>query len=138
MSHAWNMVKLDGMWFHVDATNNDSDIPYVTYNSSDNLVASNYTFDDSFEIDSQIPSYKSTKDSYDYYVKQGLYASSESQLQTLIDQGFASGDDFYIKVASAIPTDKTIEILYDRFQNNASAADYNLYGSVMNVLAVMK
>jgi hypothetical protein len=136
--HAWNMVKLDGMWYHVDATNNDSGVPYVVYNSSDNLVSSNYTFGDTFELDSQIPSYKSTKDTYDYYVKKGLYASSENQLRTLIDQGFATGNDFFIKVAASISASKTEEILYAEFESNKSADAYNRYGSVMNVLAVMK
>lgn len=45
--HAWNLVKLDGKWYHVDSTNNDANADKtIYYNKTDNYMTNHgFTWD---------------------------------------------------------------------------------------------
>ena len=48
--HAWNMVKLDGKWYHIDVTFDDpypetDEIVYLYFNISDDIIAKDHTWD---------------------------------------------------------------------------------------------
>ena len=45
-SHSWNLVKIDGKWYHIDITNNDSGNIYKYFLVSDQfLINNNYKWD---------------------------------------------------------------------------------------------
>lgn len=135
--HAWNMVKIDQMWFHVDVTNNDGDdaIPYAVYNASDALMAADYSFDKDFELDKNIKNYASTKNTYDYYYKQGLFATSESDLSRMILAGLTSEKNFFIKVTPSIKESTIYDSLKSQYKSLATDKSFK-YGRMFNVLGV--
>ena len=46
ISHSWNLVKVDGNWYQIDITNNDSDNPNKYFLVSDQfLIYNNYRWD---------------------------------------------------------------------------------------------
>jgi hypothetical protein len=67
-AHIWNMVKLDGYWFHLDVTWNDPvsdrDAVFYTYYM---LTEKEICKDHAIDADLKIP--KSTKEYYDYLVE---------------------------------------------------------------------
>jgi hypothetical protein len=137
--HAWNMVQLDKMWYHVDVTNNDGEgaIPYAVYNTSDAYVASDYTFSKEFELDKNIALYTSTKNDKDYYFKNGLVASSENELISKLKSNLSAGTNFYIKVSPDIKEATVYDRLKDVF-NEVGAEGQNIrYGRMFNILGVM-
>lgn len=136
--HAWNMVQLDGAWYHVDVTNNDGDdaIPYATYNTNDAFMAGNYSFDNDFALDKDIPKFASTKSTYDYYAKLGQMAGSESELEELLKQGFESNQTFYIKVTPNMTNEAVYDELKDVYEDLGLSGGFR-YGRMFNVLAVL-
>lgn len=81
--HAWNKVKISNEWYHVDATNNEtnSGLPYILYNSNDKTAeAINSIQGEEFWVDSEIQNFIGTDNSHDYYTKNGLEVSSLEEL----------------------------------------------------------
>jgi hypothetical protein len=133
--HAWNMVKIDGKWYHVDTTNNDIGIPYAVYNTSDKFMVSNYTFSKDFEMDQNIAAYASLDDKQDYYYKNLLHADSAKELQTDLDAAIAKHANFNIKVNPSM----TQKEVYDQLiaTLDASAISGNVkYGMAFRILLV--
>ena len=57
VAHSWNLVKIDGKWYQIDITNNDSGNPYKYFLVSDNfLIQNNYIWDNKI--------YPSAKENY--------------------------------------------------------------------------
>ncbi len=136
--HAWNMVQLDGTWYHVDVTNNDGEdaVPYATYNTNDAFMASNYSFDKDFALDKDLPKFASTKTTYDYYAKLGQMANSESELRDMIKKGFESNATFYIKVTPNMTNEEVYDELKDVYENSDISGSIR-YGRMFNVLVVL-
>lgn len=136
--HAWNKVKLDKHWYHIDVTNNDGEfaIPYAVFNASDVIVASDFSVDKDFDIDSELQYYESNNDDKDYYFKIGSFATSEDQLQQLLNDGMSSGNDFYVKVVPDIE-DSTIErLLYEAYETYGEKDQKIMYGKMFNIVVV--
>lgn len=106
-SHAWNIVQIDGEWYHVDTTWGDpigESADYITYNylclTSEELLRTR-TFD------AELPIPDCTATTYDYFRMNGLYVDSyDAQAVTdyLLRQSAGDGT-FYIKFAD--PEDYT-------------------------------
>ncbi len=136
--HAWNMVQLDGAWYHVDVTNNDGEdaVPYATYNTNDAFMASNYSFDNDFALDKDLPKFASTKTTYDYYAKLGQMANNKSELRDMIKKGFESNATFYIKVTPNMTNEEVYNDLKDVYENSDISGSIR-YGRMFNVLVVL-
>ena len=72
LDHAWNMVKLDGKWYHVDATWNDpkpdqgNDLLHPYFNVSDTVLKESHTWNQE--------KYPAAEDmAYNYYVMNNDY-----------------------------------------------------------------
>ncbi|XID96255.1 transglutaminase domain-containing protein [Paenibacillaceae bacterium WGS1546] len=92
--HAWNKVKLDVGWANVDPTNNEtnSGIPYLLYNSSDELAESGeYALDDSYWLDLELSQFDSLDNSQDYYVQNGLEVQSVKELTDKLSDNLKNG-----------------------------------------------
>lgn len=98
--HAWNMVQLDGQYYHFDATwgdpsyyqNTDSsgktpDIDYAYLNMSTAQILKNHTIDDKFTV----PQCTALTDHY--YVREGLYLTSydEDTVRKILTQAQENG-----------------------------------------------
>lgn len=83
--HMWNMVKLDGNWYHVDVTWDDVNIgvpDFISYQfflASDDTVKENRTIDTSIFVP---PEAKGGE--YEYFVKEGLMAESAGDFPTVL------------------------------------------------------
>lgn len=83
LPHAWNCINIDDKWYWIDATNNynASGIPYYLYNSSsDFALKNNYVLDTSYELDSELNKVYNSDNSKDWYVENGLIASSDEEV----------------------------------------------------------
>ena len=94
IGHAWNLVRLDGTWYHVDVTHDDplpdggDETParHIHFLRSDAIMAATHQWDRT-----TFPA--APEDGAHYYRFQGLTASDDAQLAERIRQALA-GHDF--------------------------------------------
>lgn len=135
--HAWNKVRLNDTWYHVDATNNDGDsIPYAVYNASDKVVSTDFTTSDEYILNSELKNYVSDKDDKDYYMINGQFAQSEEDLNILFSKYVKTGEDFCIKVSPSIPDDTIIKLLAINFTDYPELASKAKFAKMFNVLKI--
>ena len=89
VSHMWNIIKLDGEYYHIDVTSDDptpddgSRLLYTNFNLNDDQIAKQHTWDKN-----QFPKCTATK--YNYYDYYGLVATNYSQLKTIVENALAN------------------------------------------------
>lgn len=113
--HMWNMVKIDGEWYHLDATTNDSDNMglHAYFNVTDEVVLAKRTIDKDFievkeeALESSTFNYnlpKATSIKNNYFVKTDSYVTSYREFYDLL----------FSRVVAAIKSGKTsVEIGFD-------------------------
>lgn len=69
-SHSWNMVKIDGVWYHLDVTNNGDDNRYF-------LVGNQALISDGFKIDA---GFVASNDNYVYVEKEKTVDSDKEDI----------------------------------------------------------
>lgn len=90
ISHMWNLIKLDGEYYHIDVTGDDptpdeeNRITYGNFNMTDTQAALNHTWDKT-----QFPQCSGTK--YNYYDYYSLVAQNYSQLQNIVNTALSKG-----------------------------------------------
>lgn len=84
--HAWNIVKIDGKYYHLDTTfddpiSNSGDVlSYNYFNITDSQMAKDHTW-----TKSDYPACTST--AANYYIKKGLYAKSSEEYYNIVRSG---------------------------------------------------
>ncbi len=108
-SHAWNLVKIEGEYYHVDATWNDpvtetgeQILQYTYFNLTDEEIG----VDHSWEID-RYPSCYST--AYNYFIYHQLVVSSPEELMAFLLNG-AKNRKYPIMVKIADYSDKSYNV----------------------------
>ncbi len=89
LPHAWNAVKIDGEWYQTDSTNNANvcGIPYYLYNSdSETAEKTGFTPDEVFALDDDLDEYESTKQKYEYYYANDMYAEDLDEYAEVLDE----------------------------------------------------
>lgn len=94
-SHAWNLVCLDGEWYHFDVTWGNSKyrmgetinkyIDYGYLNITDEEIAKTHVITDRFIL----PGCNSVNDNY--FIKEGRYASDEDSALTIVHDRWEAG-----------------------------------------------
>jgi hypothetical protein len=113
IKHMWNMVKLDGEWYQLDATFGDRDGGYVYYDyclTTDARLYKSYT---AAKTDIAYPKAVSMEDNY--YVKNNLFATTREEAVSILQ-------DELMKAAQSKQT--TVQILcatQNVFENTQNA-----------------
>lgn len=97
-SHAWNIIKLDDNYYHVDITWGDSELEdfldYKYFCIDTETISANHTLTEDYDF----PTCNSTD--YNYYVENNLYFESYnySMVNTLVDQTLANGNTSFTMI----------------------------------------
>lgn len=89
-NHAWNQVKVDGSWYNIDVTWDDTDV-------DGDMRRAYFLCDDEFFGETHFPDleYASTYDCGDvqenFYIKNGLYVDSEQAAEEILRREIMSG-----------------------------------------------
>lgn len=123
VAHAWNLVKLENEYYHVDVTsnkiveNNKKLIIHRYFNVTDEVIAKTHIIDDTFEI----PECRTSK--YDYYANEGFFISYEDNLYNRLQKiikAQKSSPILEFKVDIRYTSRSIIDQLYDLDFNNWS------------------
>lgn len=122
--HAWNKVKINNEWLHVDVTNNDSDNSLgfrLLYNSNDDsAVAINSILTDEYWIDTELSNFYGTDNSQDYYVVNGLEAGSIEEYAAILSRQLADGQTvIVIRFTGPIDQDSLYHAIARSLQEHA-------------------
>ncbi|REK71289.1 transglutaminase domain-containing protein [Paenibacillus paeoniae] len=125
--HAWNKVKIDGNWVHVDATNNatNTGIPYLLYNSSDDTAtALNFYVDEGYWLDHELDQFESTDNSRDYYIVNDLEVDSANKFTSKVASLLKTddGDKIIVRMTATLSEDELMDSLIKAF-DQASITD---------------
>lgn len=120
VAHAWNIVKLEDEYYHVDVTSDkfEQDSKHVIhayFNLTDRDISKTHVIDNSFKL----PECKSTK--YDYYTKKYYYISAQDNLYNKLSNIISkqkSSNILEIKVDEKYTARRIIDTLYDLNFNN--------------------
>ena len=117
IAHAWNIVKIDGEYYHVDVTSdnvnvkNTKEVVHTYFNLSDKEITKKHKLTNVLEI----PKCSSTK--YNYYIHEGMYIEGNGSLKS--------------KLNKIIKKEKNKKVLEVRYNENYKVQDlidelYNL------------
>ncbi|MGN0643025.1 MAG: transglutaminase domain-containing protein [Huintestinicola sp.] len=133
VDHMWNMVKVDGNWYHVDV-GWDSPDPALAELYPDMVLYQYFLADDSVIEKSRTVSTalctppSADSDKMSYYVHENKYAEDYAQALEIIEEGCRrcvdSGDKYFmIKLASEELYEQTTERLKEPDENGISDID---------------
>lgn len=117
--HMWNMVKINGRWYHVDVTWDDPTMSggeeYVTY---DYFCVSDKEMSNRTIHEGLVKRPAAVSMAENYFVYNGLYASSYEEAKNIIYSEFIKraslGEDYvYIRLASDAVYAETLKMLFD-------------------------
>lgn len=118
VAHAWNMVKLDSNWYHLDLTSNkyiketDGSTKYVVhtyFNVTDDFILKSHT------IDNKSANPVANNKAYNYYIKTNCHISStqdfDNRIKEIIKLQSASSSLEFSADMFDVPT-KLLKVLY--------------------------
>lgn len=134
--HAWNKVKLDTMYYNIDATNNDNEILYPVFNASDKTISFDFTEDDQFELDKDIALFASINNTFDYYYVNKLTVSSANELKEMLIRAIdEKKDTFSFKIIDGDMTAedirKSVQEVLDRDGQAVHTINLGSFASVL-------
>ena len=121
VSHAWNLVKLDDEYYHVDVTSDkleekaDKYVVHTYFNVNDEKISKSHTIDNAFNY----PQCASIQ--YQYYVQKGYTVYSKDNLYNKLQQIISKqkqSDVLELQVTGAYSSKKIINTLYHLNFNN--------------------
>ena len=133
--HMWNMVKIDGEWYHIDVTSGNAmntDFPYIRYDyfcvTDDIINKYHVVYDQPFDYP------KATSEKYNYFIYNNLVASDVPEAAALIaDEIIKASQNRIPAVQFTCADDKTYEdvifYLFDPDQRHAIDIYENTYDS---------
>ncbi|MDF2821224.1 MAG: copper amine oxidase-like protein [Clostridiales bacterium] len=135
--HVWNIVKIDGEYYQVDATWNDpvpdtkDFVRYNYFNITDERMAIDHTWDTSKYV-------KCNSTKYDYYRMSGVYAETKEQLQTIVQKFIYSGKtELMAYCGFSISKDENYSDITIQMLRNAGCNDALIYyddGKIIRII----
>ena len=124
-AHAWNMVKLDDEWYHVDITSNKSVKSY----GSEKIIHSYFNITDtqikttnSIDMEGKLPIANSTK--YNYYIQTDKFIKSSENFSTKFSKIL---DENEHKELIEFAVDKNVRSVPDKMVNTFQDYKYKKY-----------
>lgn len=112
LPHAWSSVKLDGDWYQIDCTNNETNcgIPFFLYAAGeDDLYMTGYTEDKLYELDTAAGSFAVYDSDKEYYQANGLAAGNIDEFKSVLSNCLEdSGNVIAIRYTDEIPSQNEI------------------------------
>ena len=115
VNHEWNRVKLDGGWYMLDVTNNDSDVIKNMYVNLPDDVASLYVQKSTEAyMDNVASEYTSESMDYEYYNVNGLYSEDKAKVTDILANELTKGgDSIVVRTTSDLTQDEVNGIISD-------------------------
>jgi Transglutaminase-like superfamily len=137
--HAWNKVKINGEWLHVDATNNEtnSGIPYMLYNSNDETALElQFVTDNDYWINNELSQFIGKTNLQDYYVSQGLEMDSMEKFKGTLTKSIQQGNNkLIVRFDEPIDEETVYEEWITVYENIAAdkmdSADYLIWNNYL-------
>jgi hypothetical protein len=129
VGHAWNIVKMDGAWYHVDATfddpigNPEGEVKHFYMGQNDAFMATNHKWNEAFWP-------KAEAQDFLYYRKNDAYADGQGAFTALITRKITEGNPTTLEVAG-----RDINLGDDSFQFifDVDPAVSSIYRSVTKI-----
>ncbi|AWB46071.1 hypothetical protein DCC85_19115 [Paenibacillus sp. CAA11] len=123
--HAWNKVKINGKWYNVDSTNNEtnSGVGYLLYNSDDETAEDlEFTFDKDYWTDEGLKQFVSKDKSLDYYRTKGLEINSPTEYKNNLLK-FLKGNEktFIVRLSDDVNEDDVIKVIQNVYYASSNA-----------------
>lgn len=129
--HMWNTVNIDGNWYHIDATWDDSENTYYNYfNLNDEQIGTDHsiaplfgeleksdvTGSDSAVFNVYVP--ECSSDSANYYVVESTYIYDYDEVtpimvNDLVEAAYNKDTDFTIRFDSALDFDDALNVMFN-------------------------
>ena len=123
VNHEWNRVNIDGQWYSLDSTNNDSDtVPNCYFNLPDELAGTMLLQDKDAFIDSCVSQYTAEDMNQEYYTKNGLTTDDSNQAAELLAAEISKKDVAAIRVQEEID-EKTVEEIAQNVCNQSGISE---------------
>lgn len=136
--HMWNMVKINGEWYHIDVTSGNAmntEFPYIRYDYfcvTDEVMMKYHTV---YEQPFEYP--KATSEKYNYYIYNGLVAEDAQSAATLIADEIIKASQTRTPAVQFVCKDDQayndiVYYLFDPSQRHALDIYENTYDSAKN------
>lgn len=130
-AHMWNTVKVDGNWYHLDATWNDSENTYYNYfNLTDKQIEVDHIISDMYEDmveDTEITFVdifnvflpECSSNSANYYVVESTYIYDFEECRDVIVSDLVAAaenrdEDFYVRLDTSMDYTEAIDIMFNQ------------------------
>lgn len=124
-AHAWNMVKLDDEWYHVDITSNKS----IKSDGNEKIIHSYFNITDtqikttnSLDMEGKLPIANSTK--YNYYIQTDKFIKSSDNFSTKFSKILDENEN---KELIEFAVDKNVRSVPDKMVNTFQDYKYKKY-----------
>ena len=136
VEHEWNRINLDGQWYSVDVTNNDSDIlPNCYFNLPDQLAGTMLKQDKKAFIDGNVSNYVSDDMNNEYYTKHKMAANDSSKAVDLLVKKLDSENSAQVRLTGKLG-ESAVEKIAQKVCNTEkiASADYYYSAGVMSII----
>lgn len=104
--HSWDLVKLDGNWYHVDVSSDQGEATYANFNMNDDLAAYGHDWDrDFFPAATSLEynyAYQNRQQVEDIYQIPALFRASLDEERATTCLGFQAIDEAHAQIVEAM------------------------------------
>ena len=137
VNHEWNRIQLDGSWYTIDTTNNDSEyLPNIYFNLPDDLAATRLMQDNDGFIDEYTGNYTASGMDNEYYTKSNLFAEDSSTAANLLAESISKNQMATIRIPADTEEASVTEIAQEAV-NKANLPSCKFYYNC-GVLSLVK
>jgi hypothetical protein len=118
VGHAWNLVDIDGLWYHIDATfddpvsNKTGQVNHYYFGQSDSVMKRDHQWETGFWP-------ASTGESFLYYRNKGFYATGIEEFKDIVKAQLGGGNPELVEVAveGVEITDEDLQFIFSANRN---------------------